>query len=191
MMTSIARGLQPSFLWPGTGGSSASSAGESTLGNMRLAVAGNSAVTGGYGNGYMLMNEAHVSLHHIGSTWTGMLGHSRMIEHPDSVTTSLGSASSTRWLLQSGHTVLSSASSFGQMIVTFPIPYNSYPFIQVVDPVYFAGPFAYRTLCSYTTSDTSDGRRWTGFTSFYSLMNASGLGSTMTLAWFSDGTVNV
>src|SRR5207237_5542635 len=78
-LSSVALGLSTSFVWPGSGGGSLASAGVSQFGNLRLARAGNSAVTGGFGDGFLFLNTNHLSLHHIGSTWTGLLGHSSMV----------------------------------------------------------------------------------------------------------------
>src|SRR5205823_5852503 len=71
-LSSVALGLSTSFVWPGSGGGSLASAGVSQFGNLRLARAGNSAVTGGFGDGFLFLNTNHLSLHHIGSTWTGL-----------------------------------------------------------------------------------------------------------------------
>lgn len=124
-MSSVALGLRDSFVWPGSGGGSLASAGVSQLGNLRMARAGNSAVTGGQPDGFLLLNQNHISLHHIGSSWTGLLTHSAMADH----------GSGGRWLTQSG--TLSSMISgtdgaFGTKNVTFPTVYGTAPpYIQL------------------------------------------------------------
>lgn len=184
MMSSVARGLQPSFAWPGSGGASLASAGESIPGNMRLAVhdSGSSLtmVQGGFGNGFLGLCEQHESLHHIGSTWTGLLGHSGMVDHGGGI----GSAPFTsRWLLQNGVADLASEADFGTVTVTFTIPYSVPPFV---------------TLHHH---DTSQGGKFpmlfqiqnittTGFTSNYTNTNkGTADGSHQTVGWESDGTV--
>jgi len=123
LMTSFATGISPSYIWPGSGGGSAASGGVSQFGNARCAIAGNSAVTGGYGNGYLLLNRNHVSLHHIGSTWTALLGHSGMLDH----------GASQRWLLQTATVSLDSniLGDSGTTNIQFPTPYAVAPtFVQ-------------------------------------------------------------
>lgn len=125
-LSSIATGLSTSFIWPGSGGGSAASAGISQFGNARLAVASNSAVTGGFGDGFLLLNRNHVSLHHIGSSWTGILGHSGMID--------MGASSALRWLVQTGMFSLDSTivGDSGTTKTTFPTTFASTPsFVQV------------------------------------------------------------
>lgn len=120
-MSSIALGLSTSYIWPGSGGGSAASAGVSQFGNARLSVATNSAVTGGHGNGYLLLNRNHVSLHHIGSAWTAMLGHSSML------------ASNTYLRVQTGSVSLDSSilGDFGTTTIQFPTPFTVAPvFVQ-------------------------------------------------------------
>src|SRR3990172_8832046 len=126
-MVAVARGLSRSFVWPGSGGGSAASAGLSQFGNARLAIAGNSAVTGGYGDGYLLLNRNHISIHHIGSTWTAMLGHSAMVNHnpPQGFTAAVQVAA--RWLTQTGTVSIASTTSFGSFTVSYPTPYATAP----------------------------------------------------------------
>jgi len=130
-MSGVALGLSTSFVWPGSGGGSLASAGVSQFGNLRLAVAANSAITGGYPDGYLLLNQNHISLHHIGSTWTNLLGHSAMVDHGGG----LGTAPFTgRWLTQTGtFSMISSVyGTSGITTVTFPTPYGTAPsFLQL------------------------------------------------------------
>lgn len=173
MMTSLAIGIKSSFVWPGSGGGSAASAGVSVLGNARCARAGNSAVTGTYEDGFLLLNQNHLSLHHIGSTWTGLLGHSAMVDHGGSI----GSAPfAARWLTQSGTTKIPSGSSFGVVSVTFPTSYGTQPFVLLNPQT--ANQWA------VNLSALSGG----GFSAAYSSVITQAL-SADTLAWESDGTV--
>ena len=170
-LSSFATGISPSYIWPGSGGGSNASAGVSQFGNARCAVAGNSAVTGGYNDGYLLLNQHHISLHHIGSHITAMLGHSGMIDH--GVTT--GS-----WSVQSGvfSIVSSSADSlFGSKTVTFSPAYTTTPaFLQIQ-----ASPFGGYAV-SLSTLTTG------GFTSNYSSLRVAG-GSNASVFWESEGTL--
>lgn len=178
MVSSIARGLQPSFYWPGSGGGSAASAGESQAGNLRSAVTGNTIVVGGFGNGFVGLNENHESLHHIGSTWTGMLGHSSMVDHGGGI----GNAPfAARWLVQSGGSAITSSLSFGALTVTFPVLYSGIPFVAIPPIINQNNGNQIIVQLSNVTQG--------GFTSFYSLTVASGTGSSFTLTWESDGTV--
>jgi hypothetical protein len=176
-MSSIATGLATSFNWPGSGGGSLASAGVSLLGNARAARAGNSAVTGGYGDGFLLLNQAHISLHHIGSTWTGVLGHSGMVDHGGSI----GSAPFTaHWLTQSGTFSLTSSlatiGSNGTIAIAFPTPYGAAP------------PYVQLTV-------NSNGGYWVNLSSITSggfISQFSGLIAAIpvtTVTWESDGTV--
>lgn len=178
MMSSIARGLQPSFYWPGSGGGSLASAGESQPGNLRTAVAGNTISVGGFGNGFIGLNENHESLHHIGSTWTGLLGHSSMVDHGGG----LGNAPfAYRWLTQSGVTssvVTGSTLSFGTISVVFPVPYGYIPFVNIINPL--PGNSYLLQLSNVTPG---------GFISNYTGIDIFLPSGTVTLVWESDGTV--
>lgn len=165
--SSLALGLSPSFNWPGSGSGSTVSAGESQLGNARCAVAGNSAVTGGYGDGFLLLNTNHISLHHIGSTNTFLVGHSSMVDY--------GAAAGQR-SLQTGVFSLVSLSdgSFGTKTVAFAPVFAATPtFFQLE-----AGNAGYAVSLSTLTAG--------GFSAVY-----SGLRPTMSnvsVFWESDGT---
>lgn len=179
MMSSIARGLQPSFIWPGSGGGSAASAGESTAGNLRSAVTGSAVVVGGFGNGFIGLNENHESLHHIGSTWTGMLGHSSMVDHGGGI----GNAPfAFRWLVQSGVSgslTAVSGISFGTFTVTFPVPYGAPPFVEILNP-YDPGGAVFQQLSLVTAG---------GFISNYTGTAGVAVPSRLSVIWESDGTV--
>lgn len=175
MMTSVALGLKTSFAWPGSGGGSLTSAGVSLFGNARMARAGNSAVTGQYNDGFLLLNQNHLSVHHIGSTWTGMVGHSAMVDHGGG----LGNAPfASRWLTQSSNTTIPSATSFGTVSVTFPVPYGANPFL-LLNPL--QGNAYFVNISSLSTG---------GFSAAFSsvVTQVAALGA-VTLAWESDGTV--
>lgn len=183
-MVAVASGLSPGYIWPGSGGGSGASAGLSQLGNARLATAGNSAVTGGHGDGYLLLNRNHESLHHIGSTWTAMLGHSSMIEHAPGIGFLSASQVSSRWLTQSGSFAIPSSPAFGTVSTAFPTSYGSTapPFVHIT-PIFDLinnGPTSYMML---QVSSVTTG----GFSAVFSGLSASLL--TTTVYWESDGTV--
>lgn len=121
-MSNTATGLAPSYIWPGSGSGSTASAGISQLGNARCAVAGNSAVTGGYGDGYLLFNTTHASLHHIGSTGTSLLGHSSMLDH---------GTGAGRWVTRRGSLTFLGGGSPSTQVVTWTTPYAQPPFVQL------------------------------------------------------------
>jgi len=172
-MSSVATGLATSFVWPGSGGGSLASAGVSVPGNARCARAGNSAVTGGYGDGFLLLNQNHISLHHIGSTWTGLLGHSAMVDHGGG----LGTAPFTgRWLTQSGVWVPGGDSSSQTTAFTFAAAYAVKPFMQFGQSESSNGYAV--NIISLTT---------VGFTAAFSSLRGSN--SAGTINWESNGTV--
>jgi len=181
-MVAVASGLSRSFVWPGSGGGSAASAGLSQFGNARLAIAGNSAVTGGYGDGFLLLNRNHISLHHIGSTWTALLGHSSMVDHKSGLGFTTASQVSARWVTQSGIFTIPSTDSFGAITVTFPTAYSATPTFVHCCPFY--GNAVLFTNSSYAVhvSDITRG----GFSAVYSGYSNR---VTMSVAWESDGTV--
>lgn len=124
-MTQFASGISASYYWPGSGGGSAASAGESKLGNGRCARSGN--ISGGFPNGFLSLNTAHVSLHHIG-TAPFMVGHSSMVEH---VLPAFYPTFSTRWVsqVQIGNI---STNTFGTFALSFTSSYDTTPsFVQI------------------------------------------------------------
>lgn len=167
--SAIALGIQPSFYWPGSGGGSAASAGEAQPGNLRMAHAG--VVTGGFENGYLSLRTEWASVWHIGSTWTGMVGHSGMLEHGAGG----GFPQTWRWLCQEG-SYTTTASVLTHSIL-FPVQYSVAPTVQVTltDAVITAPVNIIHA--SVTTS---------GFSSF-----VSHAVSTITLGWRSEGTILV
>lgn len=173
LMSSIALGLSTSYIWPGSGGGSNASGGVSQLGNARLAVAANSAVTGGYGDGFLLLNRNHVSLHHIGSTWTAMLGHSGMLDH----------GSSGQWSVQTGtfsfdSTVLGDS---GTTSVIFSTPFTTAPtFVQW--NLRGAGTTTFKGYAINISSVTTG-----GFSSYYSGLRSSESG--MEADWQAIGVI--
>ena len=180
-MTQLASGISAGFNWPGSGGSTTTQTGWSVLGNARTARAGNSAVTGGHGNGFLLFNTAHASLHHLGSSWTAMLGHSSMIDHRNSLG-QFDSITSARWLTQAGTFSIDTVAdgSFGTKLVTFPSAYSNAPaFIALTaqQPTINVG-YIVNVLSSTSTT-------------FIAVYNANLLGvatSNVTVHWESDGT---
>jgi len=166
-------GLQPSFNWPGSGGGSLASGGVSNFGTFRAARAGNSAVTGGYGDGFLLLNQNHISLHHIGSTWTGLLGHSAMVDHGGG----LGNAPFTgRWLTQQGTLAITPAPSSHTLDVVFATAYVALPFVQFAQSESSNG-YAINVL-SLTSA---------GFSAACSGLRGSNVAGT--IVWESNGTV--
>lgn len=180
-MIAVASGLSPSFVWPGSGGGSALSAGLSQFGNARMSVATNSAVTGGYQDGYLLLNRNHISIHHIGSTWTSMLGHANMIEHVPSVGFTAASQVSARWVTQSGSTAITGAT--GTASVTFPTSYSETapPFVHMVSQPPNL-PSLNSTYGIQLTSVTT-----VGFSAVFSALDGTAPGAT--IFWESDGTI--
>ena len=170
-VTSIATGLTGSYVWPGSGGGSLASAGVALFGAGRTARAGNSAVTGGYGNGFLLLNQNHISLHHIGSSWTGILGHSKMEDH--------GSGAG-RWVTQTGNYIIDaglSDISFGTKTEVFGTPYAVAP--PFVELTVTSGAQQYIVNVSNITTG--------GFSSVWSALAAANPGAVV--RWVSDGTV--
>jgi hypothetical protein len=180
IMTQLASGISASYSWPGSGGGSAASGGESKEGNARCARAGNSAVTGGYPDGFLLINTNHVSLHHIGSAWTGMLGHSSMIDHNNAAFTSITTG---RWLTQQGSFSLNSSvdGQFGTKTVSFTSAYDGLPaFIALTaqQPTINIG-YLVNVLSSTSTN----------FVCVYNANLLDVVSSIATVYWESDGTV--
>lgn len=181
MMSSIALGLQPSFRWPGSGGGSASSTGESTLGNARSAVS-NSGVTGGFGDGFLLLKTTNVSLSHIGSTNSRLFGHSAMVDH--GTLGSVSSGLSSRWLTQSG-SFFTSGVSFGIISVSFQTSYGTIPTVQLGAT---GGGSAINYVVNLSSITTA------GFSAAFSSFNTGGpsvpiTNSQVTVYWESNGTV--
>jgi hypothetical protein len=184
-MTQLASGISASFIWPGSGGGSAASAGESRYGNARCAHSGN-VTPSGVGNGYLSINTNHVSLHHIGTTWQGLLGHSSLADHgPGAILPSF-----SRWLIQSGISNLgsSSATSFGTITVSFTSVYDSIPpFVQITMR---QSSLTLQSGYLVNLSTVTTG----GFTSSYSALGATGLGfgsGVPFLVWESQGSVTI
>jgi len=182
-MTNVSGGLATGFLWPGTGGTSVASAGLSNLGNARLAIAGNSAVTGRHGDGFLLLNRNHMSLHHIGSTWTAMLGHASMVDHAPASGYSAAAQVNSHWVTQSGTTTIPTTDGFGTISVVFPVGYSETtpPFVMVSQK-----PNTISSLAStygIQISSISTG----GFSAVYSGNDATKPGTDV--FWESSGTV--
>jgi len=171
LVTSFALGVSTSFVWPGSGGGSTASAGESVLGNARFAISGTTATVGGVGDGFLLLNTDRVSLHHIGSTWTGLLGHSGMLDRG-----SAGTAPFTyRWLTQTGITPINST---GTSNVTWPTPYSVAPTVIVSNGLLNEGAGLGNFMCIQLGSITTS-----GCTVLTTITN------TGSIIWRSDGTV--
>jgi hypothetical protein len=146
-----------------------------------MAIAGNSAVTGGYGDGYLLLNRNHMSVHHIGSTWTAMLGHSSMVNHQPDVGFTVAGQTAAYWKTQSGTTTISGA--FGTLSVTFPTSYTAVapPFVRLSPTP--ANLLSINSLYVLQVSSISTG----GFSAAYSALDGTAPGATV--LWESDGTV--
>ena len=124
LMTQFASGISLSFNWPGSGGGTAASGGESKLGNARAAHSDNTVTA--YGVGFLSLNTRHPALVHIGPV-NHLLGHSSMIDH------GVGAAlpPATRWVTQAGTSTLTSGISFGTATVSFTTPFATTPFVLV------------------------------------------------------------
>lgn len=176
LMTQLSSGLSPSFVWPGSGGGSAASAGESTFGNARCAHSGN--VTGGYGVGFLSLNTLHPSLIHIGPS-AHLVGHSAMVDH------GIGAVlpSTDQWLTQSGTTILSIA-SYSYVTITFPRIYEAPPtFVQLA--VAHTGLSNASVGYLMNLSSVTSG----GFISAFSCLGAALPDVAPTLYWESDGSI--
>ena len=176
-MTQLASGISASFDWPGSGGGSLASIGESKLGNARLAHSG--IVTGGFASGYLSLNTAHASLHHIGGSPT-MLGHPNMVDY--GLPTFL--PNTRKWLTQRGSFSLASAGgdgTNGTKNTQFSTPYVAAPFVQIiVQQSTFSSYFV--NVSSITTG---------GFNSSYTGLVPAPIPSNVTVFWESVGSVSI
>jgi hypothetical protein len=173
MLTAIGTGLGESVYWPGSAasqGGSASSSGELMPGSARLARAGTSARTGGHPDGFLLLDSNKVSLHHIGSSTTGMMGHSNMLDRG----AGLEAPFTARWVIQEG-TYNSSDRTTEQ---AFPLEYDGVPFVDIS-----GGQLG--TKWMWAPSEVTQG----GFTSIGSWVG-SGATSAATWYWMSEGTIS-
>lgn len=184
-MTNVARGLQPAFYWPGSGGGSAASAGQSQPGNMRMVRVATSVATRA-DNGFLQLNSTRVAIEHIG-TWIGPLGHSNML-HVSSSTTAGGGLSwpqASRWLMQTGSfTVTSSGSSFTQA-VSFASAFIGTPtFVSALQTDDGVGGLVQgaRYICAVQAGSLTS----TGFIATVSSITSGS--ATGTVGWFSLGT---
>ena len=171
-MTQLASGISASFNWPGSGGGSLASAGESKLGNARTAHSGN--VAGGYPNGFLSFNTAHASLHHIGVA-PALLGHSSMVDYnPAGVL-----PNSEKWLTQQGTISIGGLDPVNSTkTVTFPTAYATAPvFLQMI--VLRAASIG---LVIHPSTITAG-----GFVSAYT--NLTGSPAAATILWESVGSV--
>jgi len=172
MQTAIARGLSESFFWPGSGDGSTStdSTGEAKLGSLRFARAGTSARTGGFAEGFILLDTNRVSLHHIGpSNTTYILAHASMLDRGGGV----GDAPFTSRWVQGGGTAMLGTDSISTVTFT-------------------GGPFAgipHVTLLSSSSRYLIGIRsiRSDGFTSVASYIG-SGAAPSITVRFRSEGT---
>jgi len=128
LQSNFAGGVGESFFWPGSGGGSGASAGETRPGALRFARS-TSGRTGGHPDGFLLLDPTRAAIHHIGSTTTGFLGHAAMLDRGSD--TSVTWPQTRRWLQQSGTTAVTA--STGSVVITFPIAYvaGQVPFVQV------------------------------------------------------------
>lgn len=129
METNIATGLGESFFWEGSaatsGGHSGASVGEMVLGSARCGIP-NSMGTGGRGDGFLHYPADINGLVHVGSTWTGQLSHSAMLDTAGGIG-NVGSAFSVHWLVQCG--VINSSN--GSETITFDTEYKGIPFMTI------------------------------------------------------------
>lgn len=90
---------------------------------------------GGFGDGFLSINTKYLSLFHIGSTWTGTVGHISALHGVASDTTNLNFPQNAGFLVQEGAVIDATgvATSFG---VTFPTSYKTTPvvFVHGADP---------------------------------------------------------
>ena len=128
LQSNFAGGVGTSFFWPGSGGGSGASAGETRPGALRFARS-TSGRTGGFPDGFLLLDPTRVAVHHIGSTTTGFLGHAAMLDRGSA--TSVTWPQDRRWIQQSGTTAVTA--STGSVVIVFPIVYvaGQVPFVQV------------------------------------------------------------
>lgn len=122
LVTSFALGVSSSFVWPGSGGGSAASAGESVLGNARFAYSNNTTAASAADDGFLLLNTDFISVHHTGSTATSVLGHSAMLTHSgvSGAGPSFAAPYDAHWVVQEGTVVPSTRTS----VVTFPTSFS-------------------------------------------------------------------
>src|SRR5207245_716876 len=124
--TTVAIGLGQSFYWAGSAasqGASTASSGELQLGTLRTARSAN--VLGGFGDGFLGLHQNNKGLYHIGSTWTGLLGHPNMLDAGAGVTF----PTSVRWLVQEGRFTSSGTTTN----VSFPVPYSVAPAVYLAE----------------------------------------------------------
>lgn len=177
-MTQLASGISASFYWPGSGGGSLASAGESKLGNARAAHSGN--VAGGSPNGFLSLATQHPAIWHIG-VQPALLSHSRMVDYGPSIVL----PGTQRWLTQRGTFSLASAGGDGTVglkHVSFTTGYDATPpFVQII--------VQQSTVSSYivNVSSISTG----GFNSAYSGLVPAPIPSNVTVFWESIGSVTI
>jgi hypothetical protein len=175
LMTQLASGISASFAWPGSGGGSIASIGESKLGNARMARSG--SLVGGFGNGFLSLNTNHASVHHIGSA-VFLLAHPNMVDY--GLPPVLGTAA-FKWLTQRGTFSLSSVAdgTNGTKNTQFTTPYAATPFLQIiVQQSTFSSFFV--NVSSITTG---------GFNSSYTGLVPAPIPSNVTVFWESVGSV--
>src|SRR5439155_11915397 len=127
--TTIAIGLGQSFYWPGSAasqGASTASSGELQLGTLRFAKTGFQG--GGFGDGFLSLDTTRISVRHIGSTWTGMVGHSGMLEASNAAA-AITFPQAKRWLVQEGQYTSTGTTTN----VTFPLSYAVAPTVYLIE----------------------------------------------------------
>lgn len=182
LMTQFASGVSASFFWPGSGGGSAASGGESKLGNARAAHSTNT--TGGYNNGYLGLNPAHASLHHLGGSGM-LLGHSSMEDYGLSAILSNGTQA---WLTATGSFSLNYSVDgvFGTKNVSLGVSYNTGATVYLFYTVQQSAP---NWLVGTSIYGTALASPLTQFTSAFSSMLASPV--TAVVFWESIGSFAV
>src|SRR5437773_6730 len=129
LKTTIAIGLGQSFYWPGSAasqGASTASSGELQLGTLRFAKTG--FQQGGFGDGFLSLDTTRISVRHIGSTWTGMVGHSGMLE-ASNAGVAITFPQTQRWLVQEGQYTSSGTTTN----VNFPFAYARAPNVYLIE----------------------------------------------------------
>lgn len=181
-LVNVALGLGESLYWPGSAdsqGASAASSGELQLGALRFARGG--FVQGGFPNGYLSVNTKNVSLFHIGSTWTGTVGHSATLYYATGSGFTFPQAS--RWLVQEGQ--FNAAAGAFSSTVTFPTSFTSTPvvFVTAADPHVSASA----GTCDIPVIGISSATT-IGFTSAFStLFSPAGSSALTSYVWHAEG----
>lgn len=185
VLSNAAGGLGESFFWPGSAtsqGASTASSGELKPGSLRFARSG--SLSGGFPNGFLSVNTKNVSLAHIGSTWTGTVGHSAALYGQSTDTLNFPFPQTSRWLVQEGTFNVGVLTT--SLSVTFPVSYKTTPVVFVLGSDPRQAPTSATTtgFVVLGVSSASTG----GFTSVFSEMQLLGSSSSITgYSWRAEG----